>query len=78
MLGFRCVKLNIFSLFKIFIKILMKENKEIAPVRVTADVGVVDDRNVEGTIDDSTCSDGSKVDIVVILNWFNQGQLIQN
>ena len=59
----------------------MKENKEMAPAQVTADVGVVGGRNVEGTIDDSTCSDGSKFDIVVILNWFNrfnQGQLIQN
>ena len=51
----RCVKLDIFSFFKIFIKILMKENKEMAPAQVTADVGVVGGRNVEGTIDDSTC-----------------------
>ena len=32
----------------------MKENKEIAPAQVTADVGVVDGRDVEGTTDDST------------------------
>ena len=45
----------------------MNENKENAPAQVTADVGVVGGRDVEGTKDDSTCSDGNRFDIVVVL-----------